>query len=116
MKKILILETNQEVAILIKRWCEGQYEAKIAGNEWATTLQIERPDLVITNYMRNGDDGIAVTEITKKIIPECKVLMITGSTDTWLENAVRQAGADGFLRKPFLLNELSVTIKKLLPQ
>lgn len=117
MKRILIIEDNKELAELIKRWCEGQYEAKIAESEWAVTLQNERPDLVITNYERGCGDRTAIIELSKKIRPACKVLVITGWPDTTeLENEVRNEGADSVLFKPFNLNELSVAVKKLLLQ
>ena len=70
------------------------------------TLQL-RPDLVLMDMRMPGCDGVSATKLIKTELPECKIVMLTTSTeeDDLLE-AIR-SGASGYLLKsletePFL--------------
>ena len=63
-------------------------------------LDIKMPDV----------DGFTVLAFIKRYFPSVKVIMLTGYADS--ENALRakQLGADGFLAKPYDLEDLLTTI------
>lgn len=70
------------------------------------TLQL-RPDIVLMDMRMPGCDGITATKLIKTEWPECKIVMLTTSTDEPdLLEAIR-SGASGYLLKsletgPFL--------------
>lgn len=81
------------------------------GREAVRALRRESFDLVVTDLMMPGADGMAVLKEAKERNPECAVILITGyaSLDSALQ-AIR-GGAYDYLRKPFKLEELEVAVK-----
>lgn len=71
-----------------------------------------RPDLLLLDIWMSGIDG---REICKKIkadkeISMTPVILISASKD--IAKSSRDAGADGFIAKPFDISELLMTIEK----
>ena len=68
-------------------------------------------DLVITDLMMPGADGMEVLKQAKERNPDCVVILITGyaSLDSALQ-AIR-GGAYDYIRKPFKLDELEIVVK-----
>lgn len=69
-----------------------------------------RPDLVCLDFHMPGRDGLEVLKSLQGEYPEVAVVMITGDTSPGLRSAAADAGAAGFLKKPFspqqILDEL----------
>lgn len=80
-------------------------------------LQEIRPDLILTDVMMPGIDGLSFIRLLRKE-PHCKdiptiVVSALGSPDD--QRAAEEAGADGFLAKPFTMIELRDMIERFLP-
>ena len=75
------------------------------------------PSLVILDLSLPGVDGIKVCEMIKQteILKHVKVLVITGHDTDKSRNETLNAGADGFLGKPFESKKLVEEIQKLFP-
>jgi len=91
------------------------YEVKSALNaqDALTLLETFHADMVLTDIMMKGMDGL---ELTKKIKAkyDIDVMVMTGySADYSYEEAVR-AGASDFIFKPFRFEELDLRIKRVL--
>lgn len=91
------------------------YEVKSAHNAKSalTLLETFHADMVLTDIMMQGMDGL---ELTKKIKAkfDVDVMVMTGySADYSYEEAV-QAGASDFIFKPFRFEELDLRIKRVL--
>jgi DNA-binding NtrC family response regulator len=67
--------------------------------------------LVITDFSMPDMDGVEVTSVVKARSPQTYVLAVTGLNDPAIEPALRAAGVDGFLQKPFLLDELTELVR-----
>ena len=67
-------------------------------------------DLVITDLMMPGADGLGVLKEAKKANPESVVILMTGygSLDTALQAI--HGGAYDYIRKPFKLKELEIVV------
>lgn len=59
------------------------------------------PDVVCLDYHLPGSDGIELLKGLHEAHPDVAVVLITGSSEPDLENAAAEAGAAGFIRKPF---------------
>lgn len=59
------------------------------------------PDLVCLDYNLPGSDGLELLKTLHETRPDVAVVLITGSSEPDLENAAAEAGAAGFIRKPF---------------
>jgi PAS domain S-box-containing protein len=71
-------------------------------------------DIVLLDMIMPTMGGGQVFDIIKKIDPDAKVLLISGySLDNQVEEILNR-GCDGFIQKPFDLNELSGKIRKIL--
>jgi DNA-binding response OmpR family regulator len=115
--RILIVEDDFRIADLVNRSLqENGHECIICydGLKANRLIQTENFDLVVSDVMLPGMDGIELCKSIKKIKPELPVLMITalGSTDDKVEGF--DAGADDYLVKPFEVREFLARVKALL--
>jgi CheY-like chemotaxis protein len=80
------------------------------GKEAIQALQSHPFDLVISDLMMPGADGMEVLREAKKRNPDCVVILVTGyaSLDSALQ-AIR-GGAYDYLRKPFKLDQLEIVV------
>jgi DNA-binding response OmpR family regulator len=117
-KRILIADDHQQMRQLIVELLEEQgYETAQASDTQAVFDEIarERPDLLILDVNMPGDGGIAALKTIRedRNLDGMRVLILTGSIDLapeWL----REIGADGYLPKPFPVDELNSTVRRLL--
>jgi DNA-binding response OmpR family regulator len=117
MAQILIVEDDKRVAELIRRGLseEGfQTEVCYDGTFVNKLLNNYKFDLLITDIILPGIDGLSLCKSIKKNYPDMPVIMLTalGTTDDKLEGF--DAGADDYLVKPFEIRELIARIKVLL--
>ncbi len=117
MTRILLIEDDPRIADLIRRGLpEEEYILSIAyDGEMGKKLFVrESFDLVITDIILPGKNGIEVCREMKQSRPDIPVIMLTalGTTDDKVEGF--DAGADDYLVKPFDFRELQVRIKALL--
>jgi CheY-like chemotaxis protein len=123
MKKILIVDDEQEVAELIEETLnqEDDFEAKaiFSSLEAIKLLEDNQYDLVITDVIMPDLNGIELTEHIFKHYPKTKVLACSGGGDSGklvagmaLDQALNE-GADNALLKPFTSEELIVKVKNL---
>ncbi len=80
------------------------------GLEAVERLRQKKFDLLITDLMMPEVDGMEVLHEAKKLYPEIMVIIITGYAS--LETAIRavKEGAYDYLRKPFRLEELKISV------
>lgn len=116
-RKILIVDdeaiARDNLAFVLKK--DG-YLPLLAedGQQAIDILRQEEVDLVLTDLLMKGRDGMAVLTETKNLWPSAEVIVITGyaSVDTAVE-AMRQ-GAYHYIAKPFKINELRAIVEKAL--
>jgi len=81
--------------------------------EALATLSTFNPDVVITDIMMNGMDGLEMTRLIKKSYNTAIIVMTGYSADYSYEEAVN-AGASDFIFKPFRFEELNLRISRVL--
>jgi CheY-like chemotaxis protein len=81
------------------------------GQEAIQALRKGKFDLVISDLMMPGADGMEVLREAKEMNPDSVVILVTGyaSLDSALQ-AIR-GGAYDYIRKPFKLDELEIVVK-----
>lgn len=112
--KILITDDDMDLRELlteaVKNW---GYEVSVArdGDEALRKLRMERFDIVITDLMMPGMDGLTLLQKIKDLDKEILVIIITGYAT--IETAVKaiESGAYDYIAKPFRLDELMIVIK-----
>jgi two-component system, cell cycle response regulator len=76
-------------------------------------LESKKIDVVITDIIMNGMDGLEMTQRIKEKY-DTDIIVVTGYTGAYsYEEAIRK-GADDFVFKPFKLDELLLRLKRVL--
>jgi CheY-like chemotaxis protein len=81
------------------------------GEEAIQALKKSPFDVVITDLMMSGADGLQVLEEAKRCHPESVVIIMTGYAS--LDTAIRaiRGGAYDYIRKPFKIEELDIVVR-----
>ncbi|MBF0343405.1 MAG: response regulator [Nitrospirae bacterium] len=108
-KKVLIIDDEEIVRISCKRVLETEgYDVALAssGPMALGFITMESYDLVITDLMMPDMDGFELLSTIRNKWPSLKVVVMTGyGTDETNVKSV-ELGADVFLKKPFLPEQL----------
>ena len=74
----------------------------------------KRPDILITELVLTGYDGISVIEKVREINKNVKIIVLSALCREEIVNGAVKAGADYFMAKPFRADLLISRIKELL--
>jgi CheY-like chemotaxis protein len=118
MKTILVADDDDSLRRLYPPLIGKMgYETLAAenGNEALEIARRELPDLLLTDTEMPGLKGYEVCKELKQDpkTSHIKVIGITGNGDGYKENYI-ESNADGYLKKPILLDTLESTLKELL--
>ncbi|HEX5801877.1 MAG TPA: response regulator, partial [Azospira sp.] len=103
--RILIVDDSAGIGKVLTALCVSAGHEVVAtladGSDIEAQLARLRPDLVCLDYHLPGRDGLALLAAIQAQAPEIAVVFMTGSEETGIEQRAADAGAAGFLRKPF---------------
>jgi len=85
-----------------------------SGEEAFTILENDQFDIVLTDLVMPGIDGIDVLKKAKKLNPETGVIILTGYGDMTSAIEALRLGADDYLLKPCDVDELLLRIARCL--
>lgn len=109
MRKILIIDDEKPVRdVLNIALIEEGYEPYQAsdGENGFELCKTSKPDIVLTDVMMPGIDGIEVTKRIKAQRDDIDVVVMSGfGTEELVVNALR-AGASNYIKKPIVFDEL----------
>lgn len=71
------------------------------GNGLEEHIRELAPDLLCLDYNLPGRDGLVLLKLLQAEWPQLDVVFMTASTESGIEEKAADAGASGFLRKPF---------------
>lgn len=116
MNKVLIIDDDKELCVLIKRSVLSEdIEADFCntGKEGLQKLKEKEYQLVILDVMMPGMDGFETLEEIRKE-NSLPILMFTSKNDSASKVRGLRAGADDYLTKPFDMDELIARIISLI--
>lgn len=115
---LLVIEDNRDIAAYIGSLFADRYAVSYAANgregmEKALNLV---PDLIITDLMMPGMDGLEVCRQVRgnEIINHIPIIVVTAKITEEERIKGLEAGADAYLAKPFNADELRTRVEKLL--
>ncbi len=118
-KKILVVDDEKLVRWTIQQ-SMGKQNVRVVsaatGAEAMAKLQEERFDIVITDFVMPGFNGIEVARRARELQPESKIVMITAHETILDRNEVEQAGVSSIINKPFMISEVRNIISDLLSE
>jgi len=114
--RILLVEDNEKAARVLARGLEEEgFQVQIAHNAaQADTLAASAPDLVILDWMLPDRDGIVLCQEWRSRGSKLPILMLTARDAVGDRIEGLNEGADDYLTKPFVFDELLARIRALL--
>ena len=119
MARILIVDDDVQICetlseILLDEGFEVEYV--LSGEEALQKVDSESYDVVITDLLMPKVDGMEILTHVKRVKPKTQVIMITAFAT--IENAVEamKRGASDYIAKPFKINEIQSSIKRVLEE
>ncbi len=116
MKRLLIVEDKESLALMLKETVESEgLEADVVSNGSDAMRRLaegRRYFAVLTDLRLPGADGIAVLRQTRESDPDCPVIVMTAFGT--IENAVEamKLGAYDFMQKPIDVDHLLILLRR----
>jgi len=107
----LLLDLIQEQLSLAGDYAVTAFNDPIQGLNW---LRINHAKVVISDIHMPGISGLEMIDLIKEIHSCTQVILITGYPDNAYIRSAIKAGVFDFLRKPFAITELHVSVKQAL--
>ncbi|MBM3858584.1 MAG: response regulator [Verrucomicrobia bacterium] len=115
--RVLVIDDNAEFRQLIKDMLDpGRFEVLALGSPVKAlelfSHQKDSFDLVLLDYYMPHLDGAKTFEWLRKISPKVKVLICSGADELHLRRITAQYDINGFIRKPFHVDDVIDLIEK----
>lgn len=82
------------------------------GEQGFALIERLRPNIVLTDIRMPKLDGLQMTERIMNILPDCKVIILSGYTDFEYARQAVRLGALDFVKKPFTVAEIENAVLK----
>jgi two-component system, OmpR family, phosphate regulon response regulator PhoB len=117
--RVLVVEDEDNIATALEFLMtrEGYGHDRVAsGADALRRIRDTRPDLVLLDVMLPEVSGFEICEgiRTDPALADIKVLMMTARGSAMERRRGMALGADGFISKPFELNDLRAEVRRLL--
>jgi len=122
MARILIIEDDPEVRQLLQSLLVRAGHAVIEaadGREGIHLYRTNKPDLVVTDLIMPGQEGLETIVELHREFPDQKIIAISGGSRDGKDNYLKAAqlcGADRIFRKPFDNSEFLAAVGELLDE
>ena len=117
MKRILIVDDAFFIRVVLKEVLSPEgYELLEAndGKEGVELYEREKPDLVLLDILMPVMDGIAAFKEMKKINPDAKIIFISAVEEKEALNKLSEYNIDGFIKKPFDIDNIKAQVNIVL--
>ena len=115
---ILLVDDNKEMTDYLKNNFKSKYITLTAGNgeEALAILKEQKVNIVLSDVMMPGIDGIRLCELIKKNMQTCHipVILLSAKGSIEAQTAGIQIGADDYIPKPFSMSLLKGKINNIL--
>ena len=118
MFKVMIIDDETIIRTGIKNIINWkQFDCKICaeasdGEEGAALIKQHSPDIIITDIRMPGIDGLKMINEIKDVVPDCKIIVLTGYRDfDYVQEAIKLDVFD-FVLKPTKIEELTAVIDR----
>ncbi|MDQ6758127.1 MAG: response regulator [Bacteroidota bacterium] len=117
MSKLLIVDDSEDLLEVLKYFLEEKgYEVETVTNKASLLSAIETfsPDLILLDIFLKGEDGREIcSELRNHRKTKYLCILMFSASARALEN-YKEFGADGYVTKPFGLNEIMEKVESVL--
>lgn len=114
-KRILVVEDDHAIVEVVKIILEGEgysiYTTDNADNIHGVIIESD-PHLILLDIWLGGHDGGTIAKLLKSSSSTAHIPIIMTSANNETEKIAKSSGANGFLLKPFTIDELLQVVKK----
>jgi len=114
---ILVVDDAREMQeILYHSLASEGFQVVTAGNgeDAVGRLEAQEFDVIVTDLVLPGCDGLEVLERARLLDPRAVVILMTGYASLGTAITALRRGANDYLEKPFPLDELTLRVRRLL--
>ncbi len=120
-KSILLVEDEDSIALALEFMMteEGYSVGRVAsGTDALERLEKETPDLVLLDISLPGCSGFEVCQAIRlnERLKDVRILMMTAKASGMLRRKGLALGADDFVAKPFVIQDLKARVRSLLEE
>ncbi|WP_282605418.1 response regulator transcription factor [Pelagibius sp. Alg239-R121] len=120
-KSILLVEDEDSIALALEFMMqeEGYRVRRVAsGTDALEAIQNEAPDLVLLDVTLPGCSGFEVCQSVRldERLKDVRILMMTAKASSMVRRKGLALGADDFVAKPFVIQDLKVRVRSLLEE
>jgi excisionase family DNA binding protein len=111
-RKVLLVDDDVELVELMTKVLEedGRFEVRVASNGFDAGMMVKeyRPDLIVLDVMLPDINGKEVCHRVRAdtTLEDVRILCISGMVEDDKVQELKLSGADDFLHKPFVIEEL----------
>ena len=117
-KSILIVDDDPDMVEFLSDSLEPEYhvESALSGKEGLKKVLKLRPDLVVVDIMMPEMSGDELLQSIRRLpeLNDTLVLIITAKVNDGLKKRLLNEGAQGYLAKPFSVEEFLDQVKKMI--
>ena len=105
MKRVLLIDDDNIVHIVVKRVLGGDFQVQCAlnGSSGIEMMKESLPDLVLMDIRMPDEDGFEVYQrmLKDERLKDVPVIFLTAEEDSSIEEMCLQEGAVDYVKKPF---------------
>ena len=114
---VLVVEDDPDMRGYLAKELSEEYNVLVAANgeDALQLVESQRIDLVVSDIMMPGIDGVALCNRIKSTTEYCHIPVILLTAAVGMETRIEtlQAGADGYIEKPFAIELLLANVANL---
>ncbi|MEZ5357429.1 MAG: response regulator [Candidatus Zixiibacteriota bacterium] len=113
--KVLVVDDEQIVLDSVTKHLRKEdytIVTVLTATEAVALLDSDPPDIILTDLMMPGIDGLELMKISKEKLPNTPIIMITGYATINTALQATQLGAFDYIAKPFTRSELQSVVKR----
>ena len=115
--RVLVVDDEELIrALLTELFTAEGYEVTTAvdGEQALELLETERFDLVLTDLIMPGLDGVEVLQRAKRVDADRPVVVMSGHAPVERVSRLAELGADDYITKPFDLEDVKEIVARLI--